>query len=113
MRKKFITDIIVAINQLQADGYDILLSLDANETMGQDSSHGINSLLEDCTLHDLHLSNPSPPPATYKYGHHRRIDYMLGSEAVFASVTALVIWLTIMESSLNTVRYLLTLTFTL
>jgi hypothetical protein len=39
-------------------------------------------VIESCTLHDLHLLQPSPPPATYKYGKDRNIDYMLGSAAV-------------------------------
>ena len=82
VRKQFIQDIVVEVNKLQADGHEVLLSLDANETIGQDKTDGIASVLESCTLHDLHLSQPSPPPATYKYGKDRRIDYMLGSAAV-------------------------------
>ena len=86
VRKQFITDLILFINQLQLDGYEILVSLDANETLGQDAHHGISHLMDECTLSDLHLSGSSAPPATYKYGSHRRIDYMLGSASVLESL---------------------------
>ena len=73
----------VAVNKLQSDGYEIILSLDANETIGQDkTADGIASLMESCTLQDLHLLSASAPPATYKYGTARRIDFMLGSASV-------------------------------
>ena len=55
VRKQFIQDIIVEVNKLQADGREILLSLDANKIIGQDKTDGIASVLESCTLHDLHL----------------------------------------------------------
>ena len=82
VRKQFISDITSFINDLQSDGHEILLSLDANETQGQDSSYGIKYLMEECTLTDLHCLGPAPPPATYKYGSERKIDYMLGTPAV-------------------------------
>lgn len=86
VRKQFITDLVEYINKLQADGFEIVLSLDANETSGQDQKFGIDHLVEECTLHDLHLAGPSKPPATYKYGHERRIDYMFGSAMVLESL---------------------------
>jgi hypothetical protein len=86
VRKQFITDLILFVNQLQSDGYEILVSLDANETPGQDAHHGISHLMDECILSDLHLSGSSAPPATYKYGSHRRIDYMLGSASVLESI---------------------------
>ena len=82
VRKQFITDLTSAVNQFQAEGFEILLSLDANETNGQEKADGIDSLIESCTLHDLHCLTAATPPETYKYGKHRRIDYMLGSEGV-------------------------------
>ncbi|KAI2503673.1 hypothetical protein MHU86_10797 [Fragilaria crotonensis] len=83
VRKQFIVDITSFINALQTAGHEILVSLDANETPRQDSSHGIRHLLDECTLTDLHCLGPSSPPATYsKYGHERKIDYMLGTPAV-------------------------------
>ena len=79
VRKQFIHDIIAAINKLQETGYEVLLSLDANEVTGQETHDGLSSVIESCTLYDLHSFQPSQPPATYKYGTNRRIDYMLGS----------------------------------
>ncbi|KAI2495356.1 hypothetical protein MHU86_19158 [Fragilaria crotonensis] len=39
-------------------------------------------LMEECTLMDLHCLGPESPPATYKYGLDRKIDYMLGTPAL-------------------------------
>ena len=83
VRKQFITDLISEVNRLQADGFEIILSLeDANEMNGQEKVDGIDSLISSCTLHDLHCLTAATPPATYKCGNNRRIDFMLGSEAV-------------------------------
>ena len=82
VRKQFIHDIIESVNKLQLDGHEVILSLDANETIGQEKTDGIASVIEACTLHDLHSLQASTPPATYKYGTNRRIDYMLGSASV-------------------------------
>jgi hypothetical protein len=79
-------DLTVAVNQLQQDGFEVLLSLDANETNGEDKIEGIASLIKACTLHDLHCQSSSPPPETYKFGKNRRIDFMLGSRGVMESV---------------------------
>jgi hypothetical protein len=35
--------------------------------------------MTESSLIDLHSLGPTPPPATYKYGNHRQIDFMLGS----------------------------------
>ena len=86
VRRQFITDLVSFINKLQLDGYEILVSLDANETLGQDTAFGLAHLLAECTLSDLHLLGPVAPPATYKYGSARRIDYMLGTAAVADAV---------------------------
>ena len=86
VRKQFVTDLVVFVNNLQSDGYEVLVSLDANETIGQDKTFGLAHLIDECTLTDLHLLGPSEPPATYKYGSDRRIDYMLGSAAVAQAV---------------------------
>ena len=80
--KQFISDITTAMNTLQADGYELILSLDANEINGQERSDGIDSLIESCTLHDLHCLTAAVPPAIYKYGTNRRIDFMFGTEGV-------------------------------
>ena len=86
VRKQFITDMCHCVNELQNNGYEILLSLDANEVRGQDRTYGIDFLLDECSLSDLHCLGPDSPPATYKYGNARRIDYMLGSHALLESV---------------------------
>ena len=67
---------------LQKDKHEIILSLDANETNGQDKVD-IDLVLRECQLYDLHTIGPNDkPPATYPYGNHRRIDYMLGTSMV-------------------------------
>ena len=86
VRKQFITDLCQFVNDLQQAGYEILLSLDANETIGQDKAFGIEHLMSECSLTDLHCLGPTVPPATYKYGTARKIDYMLGSQALHDSV---------------------------
>ncbi|KAI2513931.1 hypothetical protein MHU86_315 [Fragilaria crotonensis] len=86
VRKQFIIDIILFVNNLQSKGYDVIVSLDANETLGQDKHFGLAHLIDECTLTDLHLLGPSDPPATYKYGVDRRIDFMFGSAAVASAI---------------------------
>ncbi len=65
----------------------MIVSLDANETLGQDKTFGLAHLMAECSLIDLHLLGPEDPPATYKYGTDRRIDYMFGSVAVSDAVS--------------------------
>ncbi len=86
VRRQFIVDICRFIQNLQHDGYEILLSLDANETIGQDKTFGLSHLMAECSLVDLHTLGPDDPPPTYKYGTGRRIDYMLGSPNIADSV---------------------------
>jgi hypothetical protein len=67
---------------LQSEGHDILLPRDTNETPGKDSSNDIGHLTEECTPTDFTVSaRPDHPPATYKHGSERKIDYMLGTLA--------------------------------
>ncbi|KAI2489688.1 hypothetical protein MHU86_24897 [Fragilaria crotonensis] len=82
VRRQFITDLVTFVNNLQSRGHEVIVSLDANEILGQDTTCGIAHLIDECTLTDLHLLGPSDPTATYKYGTGRRIDYMLGSTAI-------------------------------
>jgi hypothetical protein len=49
VRKQFITDIVNFVNKLQADGFEVILSLDANETLGQDKAFGLSHLIKECT----------------------------------------------------------------
>ena len=86
VRKQFITDMCHFVNDLQNDGYEILLSLDANEVRGQEKTQGIDFLMSECSISDLHCLGPATPPATYKYGNARKIDYMLGSYNLLDSV---------------------------
>ena len=86
VRRQFIVDICTFINNLQHEGHEILLSLDANETLGQEQQYGITHLMSECSLSNLHLQGPDSPPATYKYGANRKIDYMLGSPNIADSV---------------------------
>ncbi len=86
VRRQFIVDICIFINKLQHEGFEILLSLDANEILGQDITYGIQHLMSECSLTDLHRLGPEVPPATYKYGTARTIDFMLGSPNISDSV---------------------------
>ena len=86
VRRQFIVDLCIFINNLQHNGFEILLSLDANEILGQDTTYGIQHLLSECALIDLHRLSPEVPPATYKYGKDRTIDFMLGSPNISDSV---------------------------
>jgi hypothetical protein len=43
-RKQFITDLIVFINQKQSQNHEIILNLDANEALGEESQ-GIAKLM--------------------------------------------------------------------
>ncbi len=61
VRKQFVTDLVLFVNNLQSDGFDL----------GQDKAYGLAHLIDKCTLIDLHLLGPSDPPATYKYGNDR------------------------------------------
>ena len=87
VRRQFITDLVLFINKLQVEGHEVLVSLDANETIGEDRTFGLAHLLDECTLTDLHLLGSADPPATYKYGSERRIDFMLGTPAVADAVS--------------------------
>jgi hypothetical protein len=66
------------------DGYEILLSLDANESIGQGKKFGLSHVMTECSLFDLHALGPDDPPPTYKYGTGRRIDHMLGTPNIVA-----------------------------
>ena len=88
-RTQFVCNIVKFIQIIQKDGHEIILSLDANETNGQDKvgKVGIDLVLRECQLYDLHTIGPDDkPPATYPYGNHHRIDYMLGKSMVKETV---------------------------
>jgi hypothetical protein len=77
VRRQFLVDICCFIQNLQHDGFEILLSLDANEIIGQENTFGLSHLIAECLLVDLHALGPDDPPPAYKYGTGQRIDYML------------------------------------
>ncbi len=52
-RKQFIRDLIVYINQKQSQNHEIILNLDTNEALGEES-RGIAKLMRECNLVDLH-----------------------------------------------------------
>jgi hypothetical protein len=88
-RQQFITDLTAEIKQLQADGHEILLGLDANEATEQPNSQ-IAKLVEACHLTDLvlhlhgHVDNP--PPNTYNRG-RLKIDHLFGTAATASAVS--------------------------
>jgi hypothetical protein len=51
--KQFITDLIDFINQKRSQNHEIILNLDANEALGEESQ-GIAKLMRECNLVDLH-----------------------------------------------------------
>ena len=65
VRRQFILDLVTFLNKLQTDGHEVVVSLDANETIGEDRTFGLAHLMAECSLSDLHLLGPSDPPATY------------------------------------------------
>jgi len=88
-RKQFITDLTVFIQEKQKQKHDIILNLDANEVLGEESG-GISKLVRDCRLYDL-LDLPDVAADeqlrdTYRRGSNRRIDYMFGSQRAKDSI---------------------------
>lgn len=81
-RKQFIIDLIQCIKQLQSPMVDVILSLDANEALGE-TTHGLTHLMRECHLIDLfhHHHGTCPNFATYDGG-SRRLDYMIGSSTL-------------------------------
>ena len=81
-RKQFIMDLIAFINQKQSLNHEIILNLDANEALGEESQ-GIAKLMRECNLVDLHDIPGMEPEQqlqdTYRRGDKRRIDFMLGT----------------------------------
>jgi hypothetical protein len=61
-RQQFIKDLIVYVKDKQCLKHDIILSLDANEVVGEESI-GIAKLMRDCHLYDL-MDIPDQDPDT-------------------------------------------------
>ena len=82
-RQRFLSELRSVIDHLQHDGHAILLMLDANGTLANDTS--LQDFRDWCGLVDLHSS--APAPSTYIGSMNRRIDYMLGCARVVESMT--------------------------
>jgi hypothetical protein len=84
-RKQFIKDLTDFINQKQALNHEIILNLDTNEVVGEDSQ-GISKLMSDCNLSDLHdipgMDLDQQLQDTYRRGNKRRINFMLGTPKI-------------------------------
>ena len=82
-RRQFILDMITFVRNKKKLGHDIILSLDANEVIGEETS-GISKLIHDCGLYDLldipELDAEAQLQETFRRGNNRRIDYMLGTQ---------------------------------
>jgi hypothetical protein len=83
--QQFITDLISFVKAKQQQHHDIILCLDVNEVIGEDSV-GLSKLIWDNQLSDL-LDIPDLNPDeqltdTFWHGNDRCINYMLGSQWV-------------------------------
>jgi hypothetical protein len=80
--KQFITDLIVFINQKRSQNHEIILNLDVNEALGEESQ-GIAKLMRECNLVDLDNIPEIEPEQqlqdTYWWGDKQWIDFMLGT----------------------------------
>jgi hypothetical protein len=89
LRKQFVTDLIAFINAKQASDHEIILNLDANEVLGEESK-GIAKILQECDMVDLldkpDLKHKHQLKDTYRRGSNRCIDFMLGTPQIQTSV---------------------------
>jgi hypothetical protein len=83
-RKLFFADLKEYIHQLQEKGHAILLMLDCNGQLQDDTD--LQQFVATCNLLDLHKSDPAP--STYIGSETRRIDYMLGCSNTAESLQA-------------------------
>jgi hypothetical protein len=81
-RKRFFTDISKIIHDLHDANHAIILMLDANSVLTQDTF--FRDSMEKLHLHDLHQSDPAP--STYIGSSNRRIDYIFGCQKVLTSL---------------------------
>jgi len=87
-RKQFVTDIINFVKQWQTT-HDILLCLDANDNTTESKDKGIERILDETALIDLH-NNCHPglqPPVTHNRS-RLTIDYCLGTRGFAQAMTA-------------------------
>ena len=81
-RTRFLIDISALINDLKNQGHAIILMLDANSVLAQESA--FSATITQLQLHDLHKTDPAP--STYIGSPTRRIDYIFGCTRVLSSL---------------------------
>jgi hypothetical protein len=77
-RTRFLHDMRDLILRLRDKGHSILLMMDANSTLDDDTN--LSDMIHTCGLYDLHRSDP--PLSTYIGAERRRIDFMFGCHNV-------------------------------
>ena len=87
-RAAFRRDLLHCIKQYQQESYDILITGDFNEVLGNERD-GMSQIVSETGLIDLMAAHhpADPPPATYARG-QKRLDYALASPNVQAAVKA-------------------------
>ncbi len=87
-REQFVTDMIEFVHRWQHT-HDILLCLDANDNTIESRDHGIERIIDETELIDLHQHrHPNTPSlATYNRG-RLTIDYCLGTKGFAQALTA-------------------------
>jgi hypothetical protein len=67
LRKQFVTDIIMLINELQHSGHEVVVMMDCNEASGFGSA--ADKMCYDCNLANAHaMAGKHNPPPTYHRG---------------------------------------------
>lgn len=81
-RRQFILDLIKCVKQWQSPVDDALITMDANEQIG-DSQYGLTQLMRECRLIDIfhHHHGTYPEFETFDLG-SKRIDYIIGSASL-------------------------------
>ena len=83
-RKLLLQDITHAIRLEQSSGHAILLMMDSNGSLDDDSD--LLHFISECDLTDLHAKKPSP--STFIASSHRQIDHIFGCPQVRQYTTA-------------------------
>ena len=87
LRDQFVKDLGKMIRNLQVQGHDIVLMIDANEGIGHGT--GVDQILHSCNLVDAHSLAQTliAPPPTYQRG-TKKIDYIMISPRLVHAVRA-------------------------
>ena len=86
LREQFATDIITLVNEIQQNGHEVVIMMDANEGSGFGSA--VDKIRYECNLADVHaLAGKTNPPPTYQRG-TEKIDFVLISASLVCSVRA-------------------------